>query len=368
MIRVEPARLDEFLRVPSALYGAVPHWVPPLLAERRHALSKTPFVKRANIQQWVARMGDRVVGRVSAQLDPLALELHPGVGHFGMLAAVDRPEVFSALMNTAAAWLRGNGATIIRGPFDLSINEESGVLVDGFGTQPMMMMPHNPPYVGARLEELGYAKARDLLAYLHRAGEPLPEAAAKVMERPRPPGLTIRPLRMKRYGEEVKNLAAIFNDAWRDNWGFVPFTEADVAAMAREMRPLIDPNLVWFAELQGEPVAFLVCLPNVNEAIRDLGGRLLPLGWAKLLWRLKVSGLSTARVPLMGVRKALSRSMVGAMVPFLMIGELRRAVLARGIRQVELSWVLEDNRAMRAVAEALCGPAYKTYRLYERAL
>jgi hypothetical protein len=368
MIRVEPARREEFIRVPPALYGAVPHWVPPLLAERRHALSKTPFVKRARTQQWVARMGRRVVGCVSAQLDPLALEHDPGIGHFGMLAAEDRPEVFAALMGTAEAWLRGHGATAIRGPFDLSINQESGVLVDGFGTPPMMMMPHNPPYVGARLEALGYAKARDLLAYLHHAGEPLPEVAARVMARPIPPELEIRPLRLTRYGEEVRTLAAIFNDAWSGNWGFVPFTEAEVTAMAREMRPLVDPELVWFAEYRGEPVAFLVCLPNVNEAIRDLGGRLLPLGWLKLLWRLKVSGLSSARVPLMGVRKALARGLVGALVPFLMIGELRREVLARGIRQVELSWVLEDNRPMRAMAEALCGAPYKTYRIYERAL
>jgi len=366
MIRVEPAEcLDRFIRVPSDLYGGDANWVPPLMAERRHALSKTPFMARAKTQRWLATMGGRVVGRVSVQLDPLA---PPGMGHFGLLAAPDRTDVITALMGTAEAWLRQHGATTIRGPFDQSINEESGLLVAGFETPPMMMMPHNPPYLGARLEELGYAKARDLLAYLHRAGEPLPEAAAKVLERPLPPGLAIRPLRLGRYGEEIRSLAAIFNDAWRDNWGFVPFTEDDVAAMAREMRPLIQEKLVWFADYQGEPVAFLVCLPNVNEAIADLGGRLLPLGWAKLLWRLKVKGVRTARVPLMGVRKSLSRSMVGAMVPFLMIGELRREVIALGIRHVELSWVLEDNRPMRVVAEALCGPAYKTYRVYERAL
>jgi hypothetical protein len=365
-----PGQLDAFIRVPADLYHDDPHWVTPLAMERRQALrpGATPYLRRAAVAYWIARRGARAVGRISAQIDPTALALRPGTGHFGLLAAEDDAEVVAALLETAENWLRGQGIGRVLGPLDLSLNEESGLLVDGFDRPPMMMMPHNPPYLGRLLERAGYAKAKDLLAYLLDCAAGLPAPIRSLLDRPAPSGITIRPLRRNDYAAEVRALVDIFNDAWRDNWGFIPFTDEEVALLARQMRPLIDERLVWFAEMGGEAVAFLVCLPNLNEAIADLGGSLLPFGWAKLLWRLKVSGVSTARVPLMGVRRKLAGRVVGGLLPFLLIGAVQPEVLARGIRAVELSWVLEDNTAMRAVAEALCGPAYKTYRLYERAL
>src|SRR5690606_24763668 len=205
------------------------------------------------------------------------------------------------------------------GPFNLSINQESGLLVDGFDTPPMLMMGHDRPYLAPRLEELGYRKLRDLYAYLCDSGGKLPTRITDMLARRLGDRLRLRPLDMRSYAAEIRVLTDIFNDAWHDNWGFVPFTEAEVESMARDLRLLIDPRLVWFVELDGEPVAFGVCLPNVNEAIRDLDGRLLPFGWAKLLWRLKIRRPRTARVPLMGVRRKLSGTMLGSVAPLLVI-------------------------------------------------
>lgn len=367
---VEPSRHDEFLRLPEQLYRDLPHWVPPLRMERRAALlpGATPYVRRARMQWWLASRNGRPVGRISAQIDPAALAREPGIGHFGLLAAENDPKVLAALLGAAEGWLRDNGMTHARGPFDLSVNQECGVLVDGFHTPPMMMMPHNPPWLGPALEALGYGKAKDLLAYCLDCSGPPPEKVARLLKRPLPRGLTIRPLRLERYGEEIACLAGIFNDAWAGNWGFVPFDPAEVELLARELRPLIQRDLVWFAEIDGQAEAFIVCLPNLNEAIADLGGALWPTGWAKLLWRLKVSGVRSARVPLMGVRRAVAATLAGGLLPFHLIGAVWPHVVARGMKNVELSWVLEDNRPMRAMAEALSGPAYKTYRLYEKAL
>jgi hypothetical protein len=256
----------------------------------------------------------------------------------------------------------------VRGPFSLSVNDQAGLLVSGFDAPPMLMMPHDPPYAGPRVEALGYRKARDLLAYVCDADTPLPPAAAAVVRRGLPAGVTLRPMRRGALREEVSALIGIFNDAWAGNWGFVPFTAEEVAHLADELRPLLRERLVWFAEFRGEPVAFAVCLPNLNEAIRDLSGRLLPFGWARLLWRLKVSGVASARVPLMGVRRSLNNGLFGRVVPFFLVEAMRQEAKALGIRRIEMSWVLEDNARMRHLAEAAAGRAYKTYRVYERDL
>lgn len=369
---IDPRRdLDAFLRVPFQVYGTLPHWVAPLWLERRGALTPgaTPYLRRSRLQWWVAHRGGRVVGRISAHVDPAALAREPGIGHLGLLVAPDDAEVVRALTTVAEDWLRAQGMTRVRGPLDLSLNQESGLLVDGFDTPPMLMMPHNPPGLGAALEAAGYGKAMDLLAYRADPRRPVPAPVRRLMERPLPAGLDVRPARLgAAYDTEVRTMVDIFNDAWSDNWGFVPFDAEEVALLGRELRPLIERRLVWFAEAAGCPVAFLVCLPNLNEAIADLNGRLWPFGWAKLLWRLKGRGLRTARVPLMGVRKSMSATLAGSLVPFHLIAAVWPEVVARKMHAVELSWVLETNKPMRALAEMLCGAPYKTYRLYEKAL
>ena len=366
------AELERFIRLPHALFRGDPAWVPPLLAERRAALSprKNPWFRHGEAAFWIARRGGRDVGRISAQEDRLAPRDGDGarVGHFGLLAAEDDGAVFAALLSAAEGWAAARGIGRVRGPFSLSVNEQTGLLVSGFDAPPMLMMPHDPPYAGPRLEALGYRKARDLLAYISDTDAPLPPAAAAVVRRGLPPGVALRPLRRAALREEVSALIAVFNDAWAGNWGFVPFTPEEVEHLADELRPLLRERLVWFAEVGGEPAAFMVCLPNLNEAIRDLSGRLLPFGWARLPWRLKVAGVETARVPLMGVRRHLNRGLLGRSLPFFLVEAVRREALALGMRRVEMSWVLEDNAAMRHLAEAAGARAYKTYRVYERDL
>ena len=365
------AGMERFIRLPHDLMRHDPAWVPPLRLERREALSpeKNPWFQHGEAAFWIARRDGRDVGRISAQDDRLVPGAEGGrPAHFGLLAAEDDAGTFAALLGAAEGWARGRGLRRMLGPFSLSINEQTGLLVSGFDTPPMMMMPHDPPHAGARLEALGYAKARDMFAYISPVTGALPPAAARMVARGLPSGVTLRPLRRAALRQEVEALIGIYNEAWAGNWGFVPFTAAEVAHLAAELKPLLNERLVWFAEMRGRPVAFAVCLPNLNEAIRDLSGRLLPLGWAKLLWRLKVSGVSTARVPLMGVRPQLQSGLLGRVLPLFLVEALRREARALGIRQIEMSWVLEDNLPMRHLAEALGARAYKTYRIYGKTL
>jgi len=354
--------------LPQSLYRDDPHYVPQLLSERRAALTAkgNPFFRHADVALWIARRDGKDVGRISAQRDHLLGD--KTIGHFGLLAAIDDPDVFAALLLTAETWLRGHDVICVQGPFSLSINEESGVLVDGFGTPPMLMMPHDPPYIDARLHALGYAKVRDLYAYICETSAALPPAASAMVARGLPKRVVLRPLRRASLRQDVEALADIVNDGWSGHWGFVPITSEEVAHMAKAMKPLLHDRLVWFAEVDGEPAAYGLCLPNLNEAIADLGGRLFPFGWAKLLWRLKVARMKTARVPLMGVRRRFHDTLLGGLLPLHIMDALRREAAALGIERVEMSWVLEDNLPMRHLAEAVGGRAYKTYRVYEKSL
>ncbi len=362
------SQLGRFIRLPERLYRGDPNYVPPLRAERRAALTKrgNPFFGHAEAVFWLAVRGGRVVGRISAQHDRLGRDRD--LAQFGMLAAIDDPEVFAALLGAAEDWARTRGFARIQGPFSLSINEEAGLLIDGHDTPPMLMMPHDPAYAGRRLEALGYGRAQDLLAYLCDASAALPAAAAAIVARGLPANVTLRPMRRESLAADVAALVTIFNEAWSENWGFVPITADEVAHMARAMRPLLHERLVWFAEVDGVPGAFGLCLPNLNEAIRDLSGRLLPFGWAWLLWRLKRGTVRTARVPLMGVSRRHAGTFTGRLLALHVVEALRREAAAMGIQAVEMSWVLEGNAPMRHLAEAVGGRAYKTYRVYEKSL
>jgi hypothetical protein len=265
-------------------------------------------------------------------------------------------------------FLTSRGVTRACGPFTLSINEETGLLVEGFDAPPMLLMGHDPAYAGARLEALGYRKEKDVYAYLLDMEAPLSRSARGMLERPLPGSVTMRRLNLSDYANEIRRMVDIYNDAWSGNWGFVPLTESEADEMARRLRMLLDERLVWFAEADGQAVAFIVVLPNVNEAVRDLDGRLLPFGWAKLLWRLKFRGVKSARVPLMGVRRSLAGTMIGSAIPLQLIGAVLPANAAFGFRWIELSWILEDNLPMRRILERLGARAYKTYRVYGKAL
>jgi hypothetical protein len=362
--------LDRFIRLPERVHKDDPHYIAPLHMERQEALTaKNPFFGHAEVQFWLARKDGRDVGRISAQIDRHALALRPDdPGMFGMIAAENDPAVFKALLETVQSWLRERGMTRMQGPFNLNINEETGLLVDGFDTPPMLLMGHDKPYIAAQLEELGLRKIKDVYAYLYDVTVDLPPSVRRLLSRPLPPGVTVRRIDFKRYNEEIRTVTDIFNDAWANNWGFVPLSEAETDYLAKSLKPLLDPRLASVVERNGVPVGFLVGLPNLNEAIRGLDGKLLPFGWAKLLWRLKVGGVKTARVPLMGVRRSAAQDVIGSLLPFLMIDAVRKEAMKMGFTHIELSWILEDNLPMRRMNESLGAKAYKTYRVYEKGL
>ena len=375
-IRLEPiadrAGLRRFIAVTRPIYADDPAWVQPLTFERLDHLDagKNPFLRAIEARYWIASRDGAPVGRITAQVNRRHLERHQdATGHFGFLEAVDDPEVFAALLGTAEDWLREQGMRRVAGPFSLSINDECGLLVDGFATPPSMMMGHGRPYYPARLEALGYRKAKDLVAYDVDATVAWPATTQRLIARvDRMPGLTIRPLDMSRYQDEIRSIVHIFNDAWADNWGFIPFGDDEAAYLAKSIRPFVTKDSFAIGELDGEPVGMTVTLPNLNEAIAGLDGRLLPFGWFRMLWRLKVRGVRSGRMPLMGIVKRLQGTPKGAAIALGMIERIRRYYRSLGYRHGELSWVLEDNHAVQAVIGATAAVPYKRYRIYEKAL
>jgi GNAT superfamily N-acetyltransferase len=364
--------LKQFLKLPARLYAGDPNWVEPLMFERLEHLDpkKNPYFEHAEVGYWLALRGERPVGRISAQVDRLHLERYDdATGHFGFLEAEDDAEVFAALFEAAETWLKARGMRRVTGPFTLSINDETGLLIEGFETPPYLMMGHAPRYSASRVEERGYHKARDLIAYAFDVVAPPPPRARRMLERlSKGGGLSFRPIEMRRFDQELRTIVDIFNDAWSDNWNFVPMTPAEVRHMGKNLKPIVRAEYAWIGEADGEPAAMTVTLPNINEAITDLGGRLLPLGWAKLLWRLKVRGTRTARMPLMGVRKKYQGTQRGAALALGVIEAVRSWHADHGAKEAELSWVLEDNHPTHDIIEMVGGRAYKTYRVYEKTL
>ncbi|VAW80568.1 Hypothetical protein associated with Serine palmitoyltransferase [hydrothermal vent metagenome] len=361
------ARLRDFIHLPWKLYRDDPNWVAPLLIEQKQRYSsKNPFFEHARWRAWVAYRNGKPVGRISAQIDQLYLERYPDrTGHFGSLEAEDDPAIFPRLFKAAETWLHEQGMSLVTGPFNLSINEEAGLLVDGFDTPPRIMMGHNPPYYGAHIEANGFKPARDLLAYHQPPSYDFSPAIKRLLERSSS-RIQIRHLNRKALNEELAILRHIFNDAWSENWGFVPFTEAEFKEVGKAMTLLLDDDFVQIAEVDGEPAAMIIGLPDINQAIRDLNGRLFPLGWLKLLWRIKVRYPTHARIPLMGVLKKHQNTRLGPALAFAVTEALRAPFVRRGIEDVEMSWILDNNQGMRNIIEQLGGVEYKRYRLYEK--
>jgi hypothetical protein len=361
--------LGDFIRLPWSIYGDDPAWVPPLLIERREHLSKrNPFFEHAKCKFWLAYRGESPVGRISAQIDQLHLQRYEdSTGFFGLLEGEDDPEIFRLLLETAETWLINQGMRRIFGPFNLSINQECGLLVEGFDIPPMVMMGHALPYYGPRLEENGYKKEKDLLAYTVDIDFELTKAMRAVIKRAAK-RVSIRSLRKERFSEELDILQDIFEDAWSENWGFVPFTKGEFRHLGQQLKHLVHDEYVQIAEIDGSPEAMIIGIPNVNEIIRDLNGRLLPFGWLKVLWRLKVAHPKTARVPLMGVRKRHHNSLLGAALAVMVVERVRRLGKKYGAKRVELSWILEDNAGMRSILESLGGVVYKRYRIFGKEL
>ncbi len=372
-IRVAPVsnrrQLNAFIRLPWRLYAQDPLWVPPLKLERRlHFSSLNPYFAHSRWQGWIAWQGDRPVGRISAQVDELHRR-HYGVrsGHFGFLECENNPDVMRALVAESESWLAQHQTEVITGPFNFSINQECGLLVDGFDTPPMIMMPHNHRWYADLLEQQGYAAAKDLYAYWIRPDFAIPRVMQTLVDR-FGKSVRLRGLNRKKFKQELETLRDIFNDAWSDNWGFVPFTREEFAELGTSLRLFVPDDFIRIAEHQGKAVAFIVILPNLNEVLRDLDGNLFPSGVFKIIQALRKRRIRTARIPLMGVRKELQNTPLGVALALLVIHNLRQPVIDRGIEGVELSWILEDNQGMRSILEMAGSRLYKTYRIYRKQL
>ena len=343
--------------------------MPPLVLERRHTFSpKNPFFQHAGWQCWLAYDGTTAVGRISAQVDRMYQERYQEpVAFFGLLEAEESPDIFRALLHEAEEWVRSQGMNKIRGPFNLSINQECGLLVEGFDSPPMIMMGHALPYYEQGLTDNQYDKAKDLLAFRIGIDFSFPSGVVGFLKKAKG-SMHIRSLRRDKFQEDLSIIKDIFEEAWSDNWGFLPFTEAEFSEIGQQLKLFVEDDFVQIAEIDGQPVAMLVAFPNIHEVIKDLNGRLFPLGWLKVLWRLKWSHPRTGRVALMGVRKRYQSSPMGAAMAYGLIEAVRVAGLRKGIEEVELSWILEDNKQMCHILESLGAEPYKTYRIFEKDL
>jgi len=370
---IEPLRdkrdLRRFIDLPKRLHAGDPNWIAPLDLEIRELLdTHQPFHAHGESAQWLATDGGRTVGRISAQIDHLHEQYHgERVGYFGLLEAEDRQKVFQALLDTACTWLREHGCESVRGPFDLSINARCGLLVQGYEHPPYVMMGHAPPYYSKRIEACGFAGVRDLLAYLLDLTRPTP-AITRKLERKYRNRVRLRHMGWTGRRRDLDAMRRIFNDAWAGNWGFVPFTRAEFDKLGQELLVVANRRQAQVADWDGEPGAIMVTLPNINEAASGLDGRLLPVGWARLLWRLKLRGVAGVRVALLGVRRDLQGSPAASALAFLLLTRAWELARADGHTEAELSWILEDNRNIRDIIEHVGGVAYKRYRIYEQVM
>jgi hypothetical protein len=358
-----------FIDVPWSIYADDPMWVPPLRLERRLHFSRfNPFFKHGEWQAWIAYRNNRPVGRISAQIDQLHRQRYGAeTGHFGLFECIDDVEVAAVLMRAAEEWLVARHTSHVTGPFNLSINQECGVLVDGFDTPPMVMMPHSRRWYGGLLEKQGYQPVKDLLAYWVEVDFKVPRLMSALIAK-FSDQVRLRPLRRDKFGEEMEILRDIFNDAWSENWGFVPFTKAEFAELGATLRLLVPDDCIQIAEVDGVPSAFMVALPNLNEIFAELDGSLFPFGWVKLT-RIKSRGaVRTGRIPLMGVRKQFHNTPLGMALAFMVIDAPKKLARAVGVQAVELSWILEDNKPMRAILDSLGCRQYKRYRIYGKTL
>jgi hypothetical protein len=354
------------------VYKDDPAWVPPLKDEVHGLITpgKNPWFEHARAQLWLAKRGGRIVGRISAQVDELVLEhMGQGTGQWGMFEALDG-EAAGALISTAEDWLRTQGMTQSLGPVSLSIWDEPGLEIEGFDEPPTAMMGHHRPEYRRWIEAAGYSKAKDLLTYaLNISDWHDPFINRLITAGERNPKIRIRMVDKSRFKEEARLILNLLNDAWSNNWGYVPLTEAEIAYAGKKLKPIIFNELVRVAEYEGEPVAFMLTIPDINELTKDLNGELFPFNWIKLLWRLRKPQTRRLRVPLMGVSKKLHTTRLASQLAFMMIEYTRRDGTTKfGATHGEFGWILEDNKGMLSMAQLPGASVNHRYRIYEKSL
>ena len=371
------ADLNAFIDLAYRLNRSDPNWVPPLRKDMVELLTpgKNPFFDHARVQLFLARRGGAVVGRISAHIDELALDqpldqgMGPGTGNWGLLEAEDEAAA-AALIGAAEQWLRDQGMTRVLAPLSMSIWEEPGQLTKGFDHPPTVMMGHQPQRYQRYIEALEYQPAKLLRTYDLDITKEFPPLIQRIVQSgERNAKINVRGVDKSKFDDEAAIILHILNDAWSDNWGFVPFTDKEIAYAGKKFKPIVREDLIMIAEYEGEPVAFMMTLPNLNEVLQPLGGSLFPLGWAKLLWWLRMPRSKTMRVPLMGVLKKHQGSRLASQLAFMMIEYIRRAATTRyGATRGEIGWVLDDNQGMNAIADAIESTVNKEYTIYEKRL
>ncbi len=363
--------LDAFLRVPELLYKGDPGFVTPLYMEQRERLTpaKNPFFQHADVTLFTAYRDERLVGRISAQIDREHLaRYNDACGFYGFFDTENDPVVGKALMDAASSWLRLRGMRTLRGPFSLSINEEAGTLVEGQTEPSMIMMPYHRAYQDEVTTAAGLTQVKDLLSWRYSVGEVPRRALAAHADVKAMPEVLLRAVRKSRLLEDAHIMSDVFNDAWSDNFHFVPMTDSEVEKLAADMKLLLDDNIALVAEIDGRPAAVAVALPNLNEAIHDLNGKLLPFGLAKLIYRLKVKRPKSARLILLGIKKEFRNKKRYGGLSTAMYVEMAQRGSRVGYEWGELGWTLEDNRPVNLGIKMMGGVAYKRYRLYEKSL
>ncbi len=361
-----------FLDFPYKHYRDDPHWVAPLRMAQKDILDtgRHPFYKTSDVEMFLATRGERVVGRIMAILNRAHNEYHAEhAGFFGFFEVEDDFEAASVLLERAADWLRSRGADVMRGPMNPSTNYECGLLVDNFDEAPAVMMTYNPPYYARLLERYGMRKAMDMYAYsIHYEtfthSEKLERVARRTRERT---GIHVRTVNLKDFNNEVEAVRRIYNDAWSDNWGFVPVSAEEFEHLAKDLKQIIDPQVVYIGEKRQEghaslPVAFFLAVPDINRALKKINGRLFPFGLLKLLWHSRK--IKAVRVITMGVVKEYQNLGIAA----IFYDQIYRTVPEHGYPEAEMSWVLESNLLMNRAADLIGGRRSKTYRIYEMPL
>lgn len=352
------------------VFDGDPHWIPMLRRAQMERLDpkKTPFLRYGEAQLFIAERDGRDVGRISAQINPLHdQKWNESAGFFGHFDCTNDGEAATALFDAAETWLRERGARFSRGPFSFTINDESGCLVDGFDTPPMVAMPHGRTWFPGLIEANGYDKVKDLWAYRYPVDAPLGDRRERAWRRIHDhPRVAVRPFDKRNFQRDVRIAAEIFNEAWIENWGSVPITAEEADRLAADLAQFADPRLTAFVEIDGEAAAMVISIPNLNECARDINGRLFPFGWAKVLWRLK-RGPESGRVMLLGVRQKW-RTREFAQLGVMLTAEVHVRGAAQGYQWAELGWVLEDNHLLNHALRRTDAEVYKVYRIYEKAL
>lgn len=375
-LTIRPVRTKKdkkaFVDLAWEVYKDDPAWVPPLKDEVHGLITpgKNPWFEHARAEFWLAERGSKVVGRISAQVDEL-VEQHmgKGTGNWGMFEVLES-EAAEALIKTAEGWLRSEGMTRALGPISLSIWDEPGLEIEGFAEPPTAMMGHHRPDYRNWIETAGYAKAKDLVTYeLDITHWDDPKIDRLIAMGERNPRIRIRMVDKSNFAEEARLILNLLNDAWSSNWGYVPLTEAEIKYAGKKLKPIIFNELVRVAEIDGEPVAFMLTIPDINELTKDLNGELFPFNWIKLLWRLRQPRTRRLRVPLMGVARKLHHSRLASQLAFMMIEFTRRdAVTKFGASVGEFGWILEDNKGMLSIAQLPGAAVNHRYRIYEKKL